>query len=214
MQLYISLYIIWFFGFIFTSQIVFFIFIKYSCTKGFHRRSLQTFYFISFVIQLCFLRVSVLTRNIVLLSKHLIQTNFITITFVRNHHNGLSQWCLILNEINQLLSFSCRNSINTKVLHFLLFSCSTLKFFLTNESPINNSLFTLKYLPFSFGTQGESQYQDVVYQYRDSHVKDKTVAPTVLSLTWESPYLGKAVFILRRGLIRAHLLLFTENHQK
>ena len=37
------------------------------------------------------------------------------------------------------------------------------------------------------------------YQYRDSHVKDKTVSPTVLSLTWESPYLGKTVFILRRG---------------
>ena len=36
------------------------------------------------------------------------------------------------------------------------------------------------------------------YQYRDSHVKDKTVSPTVLSLTWESPYLGKTVFILRR----------------
>ena len=37
------------------------------------------------------------------------------------------------------------------------------------------------------------------YQYRDSHVKDKTVSPTVLSLTCESPYLGKTVFILRRG---------------
>ena len=37
------------------------------------------------------------------------------------------------------------------------------------------------------------------YQYRDSHVKDKTVSPTVLSLTWESPYLGKMVFILRQG---------------
>ena len=37
------------------------------------------------------------------------------------------------------------------------------------------------------------------YQHRDSHVKDKTVSPTVLSLTWESPYLGKTVFILRRG---------------
>ena len=37
------------------------------------------------------------------------------------------------------------------------------------------------------------------YQYSDSHVKDKTVSPTVLSLTWESPYLGKTVFILRRG---------------
>ena len=36
------------------------------------------------------------------------------------------------------------------------------------------------------------------YQYRDSHVKDKTVSSTVLSLTWEFPYLGKTVFILRR----------------
>ena len=36
------------------------------------------------------------------------------------------------------------------------------------------------------------------YQYRDPHVKDKMVTPTVLSLTWESPYLGKTVFILRR----------------
>ena len=33
------------------------------------------------------------------------------------------------------------------------------------------------------------------YQYRDSQVKDKTASPTVLSLTWESPYLGKMVFI-------------------
>ena len=37
------------------------------------------------------------------------------------------------------------------------------------------------------------------YQYRDSHVKDKTVSPTVLSLTWEFPYLVKTVFILRQG---------------
>ena len=37
------------------------------------------------------------------------------------------------------------------------------------------------------------------YQYRDPHVKDKTVSPTVLSLTWEPPYLGKTVFILRQG---------------
>ena len=36
------------------------------------------------------------------------------------------------------------------------------------------------------------------YQYRNFHVKDKTVSPTVLSLTWESPYMGKTVFILRR----------------
>ena len=36
------------------------------------------------------------------------------------------------------------------------------------------------------------------YQYRDSHVKHKKVSPTVLSLTWEFPYMGKTVFILRQ----------------
>ena len=36
-------------------------------------------------------------------------------------------------------------------------------------------------------------------RYRDAHVIDKTVSPTVLSLTWESIYLGKMLFILRRG---------------
>ena len=44
------------------------------------------------------------------------------------------------------------------------------------------------------------------YQYRHSHVKDKTVSPTVLSLTWESPYLGKTVFILRRGPASTRLI--------
>ena len=38
------------------------------------------------------------------------------------------------------------------------------------------------------------------YQYRDLHVKDKTGLVTVSSLTWESPYLGKTVFILRQAL--------------
>ena len=37
------------------------------------------------------------------------------------------------------------------------------------------------------------------YQHRDPDVKDKTVSPTVLSLTWEAPYLRKTVFLLRRG---------------
>ena len=37
------------------------------------------------------------------------------------------------------------------------------------------------------------------YQCRNHHVKDKTVSPTVLSLTWESPYLEKTAFILRQG---------------
>ena len=30
-------------------------------------------------------------------------------------------------------------------------------------------------------------------------LKDKMVSPTVLSFTWESPYLGKTVLILRQG---------------
>ena len=32
------------------------------------------------------------------------------------------------------------------------------------------------------------------FHYRDPHVKDN-----VLSLTWESPYLGKTIFVLKRG---------------
>ena len=48
-----------------------------------------------------------------------------------------------------------------------------------------------------------SQYKAVSYQCRDSHVKDKTVSrvATIWSLTWESPYLGKTVFILRRAMV-------------
>ena len=37
------------------------------------------------------------------------------------------------------------------------------------------------------------------YQYRDSHVKDKTVSPTVLSLTWESPITGKDGIYIETG---------------
>ena len=33
------------------------------------------------------------------------------------------------------------------------------------------------------------------YQYKHLNVKDKTVSPSVLSLTWESPYLGKSLYI-------------------
>ena len=47
-------------------------------------------------------------------------------------------------------------------------------------------------------TWGASQYKYAnmpSYQQRDSHVKDKTV----LTLTWESPYLGETIFILLRG---------------
>ena len=39
-------------------------------------------------------------------------------------------------------------------------------------------------------------------QYRNHHVKEDGLA-TVLSLTWESPYLGKTVFVLRRGPVPA-----------
>ena len=46
---------------------------------------------------------------------------------------------------------------------------------------------------------GRLNKKDGLTRYGNSHVKDKTVSPTVLSLTWESPYLGKTVFILRRG---------------
>ena len=53
---------------------------------------------------------------------------------------------------------------------------------------------------FRQGPGGRLNIKMPSYQYRDSHVKDKTVSPTVLSLTWESPYLGKTVFILRRAL--------------
>ena len=48
-------------------------------------------------------------------------------------------------------------------------------------------------------TGGRLNKKDGLTRYGDSHVKDKTVSPTVLSLTWESPYLGKTVFILRQG---------------
>ena len=47
-------------------------------------------------------------------------------------------------------------------------------------------------------SRGPSQY-NLFYQYRDSHVKDKMVSPTILSLTWEPPYLEKMVFILKHG---------------
>ena len=49
------------------------------------------------------------------------------------------------------------------------------------------------------GTRGRLNIKMSSFQYGDSHVKDKTVSPTVLSLTWESPYLGKTVFTLRQG---------------
>ena len=43
------------------------------------------------------------------------------------------------------------------------------------------------------------------YQYRGSHVTDKTVSQTVLSLASESPNLGRTVFILKRARVSDHL---------
>ena len=57
----------------------------------------------------------------------------------------------------------------------------------------------VKVTPAFIGPGGRLNIKMPSYQYRDSHVKDKTVSPTVLSLSWKPPYLGKTVFILRRG---------------
>ena len=80
----------------------------------------------------------------------------------------------------------------------ILYFISYYSYFTRALMPTTN-IFCAGNLPVTGGIWGPSQYKDVVYQYRDSHVKDKTVSPTVLSLTWESPYLEKTVFILRRG---------------
>ena len=53
------------------------------------------------------------------------------------------------------------------------------------------------YIEPGWGPGGCLNIKMLSYQYRDYHVKDKTVSPTVLSLTWEFPYLGQTVFILR-----------------
>ena len=50
-------------------------------------------------------------------------------------------------------------------------------------------------------TGGRLNIKKSSYQYRDSHVEDKTVSPTVLSLTLESPYPGKTVFIFLDGAV-------------
>ena len=51
------------------------------------------------------------------------------------------------------------------------------------------------------------------FQYRNPHVKDKT-ASRLLSLTWESPYLGRTFVILRLGpdsCLCAHVLRWIDN---
>ena len=46
---------------------------------------------------------------------------------------------------------------------------------------------------------GRRNIRMVSYQHSHPHVKDKTVFRPSYVLTWESPYLGKTVFILRQG---------------
>ena len=69
----------------------------------------------------------------------------------------------------------------------------------TGGHVVLDSTCSVTHILWSHDTRGRLNINMSSYQYRDSHVKDKTVSPTVLSLTWESPYLGKAVFILKRG---------------
>ena len=64
------------------------------------------------------------------------------------------------------------------------------------------------------GAGGRLNIKMSSYQYRDPHVKDKTVSPTVLSLTWEPPYLGKTVFILRQGPVSYVGLLAHGGHSQ
>ena len=51
----------------------------------------------------------------------------------------------------------------------------------------------------SYGPGGRLKIKMQSYQYRDSHVKDKTVSSTVLSLTRESAYLGKDGLYIETG---------------
>ena len=44
----------------------------------------------------------------------------------------------------------------------------------------------------------------VLSTYGDFHVKDKTAVKDVLSLTWESPYLVRPSFLLRRPPVYCH----------
>ena len=61
-------------------------------------------------------------------------------------------------------------------------------------------------------TGGQSQYKDVFLPVYGYHVKEKDGLATVLSLTWESPYLGKTVLILKRIPVRLQLLYWYSFH--
>ena len=55
------------------------------------------------------------------------------------------------------------------------------------------------YLTLKIRQQGCYNMKISPYQSSDPHVKDKTISWPSYLLTWESPYLGKTVFIMRRG---------------
>ena len=96
---------------------------------------------------------------------------------------------LLLSDCYKLLKMPSTRDLHMK--DDLIWQCSNLY----NKNPCMWELG----LYIETGPWGHLNIKMLSYQYRDSHVKDKTVSPTVLSLTWESPYLGKRFFILSRG---------------
>ena len=86
---------------------------------------------------------------------------------------------------------------------------------------LENILFTHVHAYLSIIRYDETSYQEArgrlnikmpSYQYRDSHVKDKTVSPTVLSLTWESPYLGSNSAMLESIIFACTKMIATLTH--
>ena len=76
-----------------------------------------------------------------------------------------------------------------KVWHAITYTCPNRKQY------INKSNHVIAQMPVKqfWRTGGRFNIKMSSYQYRDPHVKDKTVSRPFYSLTWESPYLGKTV---------------------
>ena len=74
---------------------------------------------------------------------------------------------------------------------FIAFSISYHRLIHSSHSSPFNTLTTFKHSPLLSIMEpgGRLNIKMPSYQYKDSHVKDKTVSPTVLSLTWKSPYI-------------------------
>ena len=117
------------------------------------------------------------------------------------------KWILLNNKVSISISLSLPPKILTKQRWSPRVLASTTRvLILPNMINMNMGQVTdvwlscyLVLLSVDNKTGGRLNIKMPSYQHRDSHVKDKTVSPTVLSLTWESPYLGKTVFILRQG---------------